>query len=98
MAKKTKSRLGKNLGQANQSKASRKETALMYAADGLMVVPLHGTRNGCCTCGDADCNEPGRHPRTKHGIEGASADPNRVKKLWTKWPKAKIGIATGASV
>src|SRR6266480_6524577 len=62
---------------------SRMSTALTYASESLSVIPLHGTRKGRCTCGHDDCMQPARHTRTKHGIEDATADPNRIKELWS---------------
>ena len=69
--------------------------ALRYAAKGFAVVPLHGTNAGKCTCGRDDCATPGRHPRTGHGIQDATADRVLIKKRWARWPKAKIGLAMG---
>lgn len=71
--------------------------ALRYASHGLPVIPLHGTKTGTCTCGRDDCAAPGRHPRTQSGVD-ATTNPDLVKKAWTKWPKAKIGIAMGTTV
>jgi putative DNA primase/helicase len=67
--------------------------ALLYASGGLPIVPLHGLSNGCCTCGNRHCERPGRHPRAD--IAGASLDPEKIKRMWKKWPKAKIAIAMG---
>ena len=61
--------------------------ALLCAAADLPVVPLHGLRDSLCTCREADCDQPGRHPRTK----GPTTDRALIKKYWTKWPKARIG-------
>jgi ParB-like chromosome segregation protein Spo0J len=75
------------------------EMALRYAEEGLPVVPLHGKKkDGGCTCRDPACAEPGKHPRTRNGLEDATTDRGLIEKWWTKWPKAKIGIATGADV
>jgi hypothetical protein len=71
---------------------SRLQVALLYAKAGLPVVPLHGVRDRLCTCGNKDCEQPGRHPRTK----GATTDRALIKKYWRKWPKAKIGIVLGS--
>ena len=35
-------------------------------------------------------------PLTKHGYKDATTDQNQIKKWWTKWPKAEIGIPTGS--
>ncbi len=76
----------------SQKISSQLATALLYAAEGLPVVLLHGTKNGDCTCGVEDCKQPGEHPRT----EDATTDPATIEKYLKKWPKAKIAIATGA--
>jgi hypothetical protein len=72
---------------------NRMAMALLCASAGLPVVPLHGVKGGQCTCGNKDCEQPGRHPRTKR----ATTDRALIKKYWTKWPKAKIGIVLGTS-
>jgi hypothetical protein len=73
-----------------------KSTASMCAEAGLPVFPLHGLKNGSCTCGDEDCELPGEHPRTANGLDDATTDPEKIREFWTKWPKAKIGIVLGA--
>jgi hypothetical protein len=75
------------------SNNTRLEVALLCASAGLPVVPLHGLRGGQCTCGNKDCERPGRHPRTKRAI----TDRALIKKDWAKWPKAKIGIVLGTA-
>ena len=72
-----------------------KAMALFYAGKGLRVVPLHGTVKGRCTCGAEKCEQPGGHPRTKHGIADATTNRSMIEKMWTKWSKAKVGIALG---
>jgi hypothetical protein len=69
--------------------------ALLCASDGLRVVPLHGVKDGLCTCGKEHCEQPGRHPRTKNGLKDATTDPEKIKQMWARWPKAKAGIALG---
>ncbi|MBP7571524.1 MAG: bifunctional DNA primase/polymerase, partial [Acidobacteria bacterium] len=72
------------------------DAALDYAARGWPVFPLHSIRGGYCTCrANAACSRPGKHPRTPHGRSDATADPERVRRFWTCWPDANIGIATG---
>jgi hypothetical protein len=77
----------------------RLATALRCAKAGLPVVPLHGIKTGgSCTCGDADCKRPGNHPRTPNGLADATTDPQKIKKMWGRWPIAKIGIALGSGL
>jgi Bifunctional DNA primase/polymerase, N-terminal len=69
--------------------------ALQYAQEGVPVVPLHGIKDGHCTCGDDYCDRSGKHPRTKRGIKDATTDPAEIERLWAKRPNAKIGIVMG---
>jgi P4 family phage/plasmid primase-like protien len=72
--------------------------ALEYAAAGLSVIPLHGAReDGSCTCGDSQCGSPGKHPRTKNGLNDATTDPKQIKKWWGEdmWPNASIAGVGG---
>jgi putative DNA primase/helicase len=39
----------------------------------------------------------GKRPLTRHGVKDASSDSAQIKRWWTKWPDAGIGIATGAA-
>lgn len=71
------------------------EAALAYAAAGLAVLPLHDTTAGACSCG-RDCEAPGKHPRTRHGIDDASSDPLVIAGWWQRWPTANVGVRTGA--
>lgn len=70
-------------------------SALQYAGVGWAVLPVHGIINSACTCGRRDCHSPGKHPRTKHGVQDATTDLNIVIEWWTKWPNSNIGVATG---
>jgi hypothetical protein len=74
---------------------SRMDVALLCASVGLPVVPLHGIRDGKCTCDALNCRQPGRHPRTKHGVEDATTERSLIEKHWAQWPHARIGIALG---
>lgn len=80
--------------------------ALAYAARGWRVQPLHNIENGHCTCkpspnrpkAGTQCPTPGKHPRIKTGraFEAATTDEIQIRKWWARWPRANIGIATGA--
>lgn len=67
-----------------------------YAKRGWSVIPLHSPHAGGCSCGRAECDSPGKHPRTAHGLNDASRDPATIREWWTRWPDANIGIVTGA--
>lgn len=71
------------------------QAALAYGLLGWPVIPLHGARDGVCTCGSPECSSPGKHPRTEHGLQDATTDERRLNQWWTCWPDANIGVATG---
>lgn len=71
---------------------SHLEWALHYVRRGLPVYPLHTVVNGCCTCGNAKCERPAKHPRTEHGKNDASTDEKQVRQWWQRWPGANIGV------
>jgi putative DNA primase/helicase len=72
------------------------EHAVAYGRAGWPIFPLHHIEAGRCSCGKADCNSAGKHPRTRRGFKDASPDEAMIRKWWTRWPDANIGIATGA--
>jgi len=70
--------------------------ALFYARLGWRVFPLHSIRDGVCSCPRGEeCESPGKHPRTVHGLKDATTDEVRVRDWWKEWPDANIGIVTG---
>jgi hypothetical protein len=70
--------------------------AQTYAALGFAVVPMHATRPGRgCTCSDAGCSDPGKHPRLRGWKRLAAVDPAIVGEWWRRWPDANLGLATG---
>lgn len=74
------------------------ETARDFAERGLPVFPVHTAADGRCSCGKAACDRRGKHPRTKHGLDDASAD-ERVLLTWNdKWPDANWALACGTHV
>jgi hypothetical protein len=54
--------------------------ALALARRGLPVFP--------CRCVD-------KRPLTDNGFKDASTDPEQVRRWWTQWPRAYIGVPTG---
>lgn len=69
--------------------------ALHYARMGFPVFPVYEpSAMGVCSCGKTDCK--GKHPRTPNGCTDATIDAKTVREWWIKWPKANIGIVTGA--
>ncbi|WP_410000399.1 bifunctional DNA primase/polymerase [Gemmata sp. SH-PL17] len=62
---------------------------------GCKVFPCHTMRDGCCSCGKADCTSAAKHPAVTNGCKGASSDPEQIRKWWGAFPDANIGLATG---
>jgi hypothetical protein len=73
------------------------DATLEYAHQGWHVFPVHGIRDGQCTCGVADCRDAGKHPRIKGWPTAATTDPNQIMQWWRQWPDANIGAACGPS-
>ncbi len=72
------------------------EAALRYAMLGWYVFPVQTPRHdGSCTCGNSGCSNIGKHPRTPHGFNDATIDPEQIRKWWTTRPEANIGVRTG---
>jgi len=70
--------------------------ALAYARRGWAVLPCHHLSPGGCSCANADCASPAKHPRTRRGLHDATTDPRTVKHWWRRWPDANVGLRTGA--
>jgi putative DNA primase/helicase len=71
------------------------DSALAYATHGWAVHPLHTMHTGTCSCGQSSCPNPGKHPRTQHGVKDATTDEATIRQWWERHPDANIGIATG---
>ena len=77
------------------------EEALQLAGSGFRVLPLHSpdpAHASGCSCHRSGCESPAKHPRTKHGAMDAIADDKEIRRWWTMWPTANIGIATGGGL
>jgi len=70
------------------------EAALLYAAIGWPVIPLHTPDEaGVCDCKDGtDCVSTGKHPRTRNGLSDATTDEDVIRRWWRMWPHANIAI------
>ena len=64
-----------------QSDTKFLDAALKYAAAGHAVFPVMGGAK--------------KPPLTKNGLLDASKDPEVIRRWWTKYPAANIGMATG---
>lgn len=69
------------------------DAALAYARAGWRVFPVHGWRDGCCTCGDPErCDNPAKHPLTSHGLHDATVQEAAIRRWWAQWPDANVAI------
>ncbi len=72
------------------------EHALEYASQDIPVFPIHTPiKNGGCSCSKPNCDDQGKHPRTRNGLKDANTDEVQIRKWWGKWPDANIGLCTG---
>ncbi|HLL67506.1 MAG TPA: bifunctional DNA primase/polymerase [Micromonosporaceae bacterium] len=70
--------------------------ALGYARAGIPVLPIHTpTPGGGCSCPDATCTSPGKHPRVRRGVHAATTDLSVLARWWARWPTANVGLRTG---
>lgn len=76
-------------------KGANLKAGLRYAGLGWKVLPVHGIVRGQCTCGKRACDAPGKHPRLRNGVRGASGDEKRIRGWLSKWPDANLAVATG---
>lgn len=63
---------------------------------GWSVIPLHGVKDGRCTCGDPACDSPGKHPLgpwTHYQQQLATLE--QIARWWRGWPQANVAIVTG---
>lgn len=83
--------------QGVKKKSEFLDAALWYARKGWHVFPVHTPINGGCSCGDPECDDIGKHPRTPHGCSEATINEAQIRNWWTRWPNANIGWNLGKS-
>jgi hypothetical protein len=71
--------------------------AVAYAVRGWPVLPVWWPLAGACACGRPDCSKPGKHPLIRRGFHAATTDLDLIRRWWTRWPFANVGIRTGAA-
>src|SRR5689334_17448116 len=69
--------------------------ALACVQAGWPVLPVHTMFDGHCSCGEDDCDSPGKHPLLPNGLNGASSDAADIDVWWSKCPEANVGLRTG---
>jgi hypothetical protein len=75
----------------------RFETHALELADrGYTPIPLHWPISaGACSCMDALCGSPGKHPLVRWGT--VNTDATMIREWSARWPNANLAIATGDS-
>jgi hypothetical protein len=71
------------------------QAALAYASRGWPVFPCNPMNKRPLVKADVDAQ--GREIPDTGGVYKASTDPDIIRRWWTQWPKAMIGLATGAA-
>lgn len=75
------------------------ESALDLVREGYSVFPAHGiTESGRCTCGDPNCQNPGKHPAIKGWQKAATTDPEQIRSWWKQNSEYNPAILTGGSL
>lgn len=72
---------------------------LRYVAEGWPVLPLCSPKEGgVCShhVGARQCVSPGKTPLIKNWKENASLEEEKIRKWWTQWPSANVGILAGS--
>lgn len=83
------------------------DMALLYAKQGLHVIPVHAPLDGDCTCPQSSdtrvghpnapkCKAPGKHPAIPAWQTGASTDPKKIERWFSVEPR-NLGIVCGPS-
>ncbi len=76
--------------------AQCERAALELAAAGFSILPLWWPRDdGSCGCGVLDCSSAGKHPvgpLVPRGSLSASNSTELVRRWWTRYPLANVGV------
>lgn len=67
----------------------------VYVGLNLNVLLVHGLLNGECTCGNANCSSPGKHPLHSNGVYGATKDLSWLEAQYNAFPHSNVAIAAG---
>jgi len=62
-----------------------------YVEVGVEVLPLHKMYDGMCSCGDAECRSPAKHPLTRNGKDDATTDLGTIAEWLARWPGCNWG-------
>lgn len=68
-----------------------------FAGRDIPVLPIHGIADGSCTCGNDECESPGKHPISslvRNGVKGATVDVKVIRRWHSKHPDMNYAVAT----
>jgi hypothetical protein len=69
---------------------------LYHARHGQPIFPCHWVgEDGICSCGEAGCKSPGKHPLVSNGFYTASTDQEQIRAWHEKGPLANWALRTG---
>ena len=75
------------------------ESALNHVRDGYRIFPAHGiTESGRCTCGNPNCQNPGKHPAISNWQRAATTDPEQIRRWWNKNSEYNPAIPAGGDL
>ena len=98
-AAKLRMRTGKNnKNKKSSGTGSALHVALRLAKEDAPLVPRYGKVDGQCTCGNENCERPGRHSPRGISTADADTDPPVIRRWWKKWPHAWPGIVIGGEL
>ena len=64
-----------------------------YLALGWHLLPIFEISGGSCSCGNAACDSPGKHPRAGLGLKHASTKPEDLEVWIRQWPSMNMAAA-----
>lgn len=68
-----------------------------FAGRDVRVLPIHGVVDGRCTCGNAECESPGKHPISSlvhNGVKGATTEVRKIRAWHRRCPDMNYAVAT----
>jgi hypothetical protein len=71
------------------------DRVLGHTRKGWPVFPVHTEDENGCSCRRADCDRPGKHPRTEHGLKDASTNEDQIRRWDAEWPGCNWAFVTG---
>lgn len=74
-----------------------REALDLFEITGWPIVPAHYVRaDGRCSCPNAECSSPGKHPRFPRWSQRALRTAEAIRAHWRQFPLDNVGIATGS--